>query len=186
MHNIILVIKHEIASTIGKPVFWLTTFVLPVVIMLLSLGAQFISIRAFQDEPALLESQNNDVTPQAIGYIDYADIIHDLPEGVPTDRILEFPDSTAAQKAMDAGQLSHYYIIDTHFMQTGDLTVIDKDFSPLSDISTMNIAVPELGKAFITGAAVSHEEMNRIAGIVRNVEGISHVDTDLSVWIYTL
>ena len=54
------------------------------------------------------------------------------------------------------------------------------------DISTLNIAVPELGKAHITGAAVSQEEMNRIAEIVRNVNGISHVDADLSVWIYTL
>lgn len=54
------------------------------------------------------------------------------------------------------------------------------------DISTLNIVVPELGNAFINGAAVSQEEMTRIAGIVRNVEGISHVDTDLSVWIYTL
>ena len=54
------------------------------------------------------------------------------------------------------------------------------------DISTLNIAVPELGKAHITGAAVSQEEMNRITEIVRNVNGISHVDVDLSVWIYAL
>ena len=54
------------------------------------------------------------------------------------------------------------------------------------DISTLNIAVPELGKAHITGAAVSQEEMKRIAEIVRNVDGISNVDADLSVWIYAL
>jgi len=54
------------------------------------------------------------------------------------------------------------------------------------DISTLNIAVPEIGKARVTGAAASQDEMNRIAGIVENVDGISHVDTDLSVWIYPL
>ncbi|MGD9353241.1 MAG: cytidylate kinase family protein [Desulfobacterales bacterium] len=54
------------------------------------------------------------------------------------------------------------------------------------DISTLNIAVPEIGRAHITGAAVSQDEMNRIAEIVRNVNGISHVTADLSVWIYPL
>ncbi len=50
MRNIFLVIKHEIACTIGKPVFWLTTFVLPVVLMVFSVGAQFISMQAFMEE----------------------------------------------------------------------------------------------------------------------------------------
>ena len=54
------------------------------------------------------------------------------------------------------------------------------------DISTLNIAVPELGKARITGAVVSREDTNRIVEIVRNVDGISHVDTNLSLWIYTV
>jgi cytidylate kinase len=54
------------------------------------------------------------------------------------------------------------------------------------DISTLNIAVPEIGKANITGVAVSQEEKNRIAEIVKNVNGVSHVNADLSVWIYPL
>ena len=54
------------------------------------------------------------------------------------------------------------------------------------DISTLNIAVPELDKAHITGAAISQEEMERIFEIVRNVNGITHVDVDLAVWIHAL
>ena len=54
------------------------------------------------------------------------------------------------------------------------------------DISTLNISVPEIGRASLTGAAVSQEEKTRIADIVKNVDGISEVHTDLSVWIYPL
>jgi hypothetical protein len=54
------------------------------------------------------------------------------------------------------------------------------------DISTLKIAVPEIGKAEITGAAVSREEKDRIVEIVNNVRGISHVSAELSVWIYPL
>jgi cytidylate kinase len=54
------------------------------------------------------------------------------------------------------------------------------------DISTLKIAVPKNGEAEITGAAVSQEEKDRIVEIVNDVQGISHVRADLSVWIYPL
>jgi cytidylate kinase len=54
------------------------------------------------------------------------------------------------------------------------------------DISTLQVTVPEIGKANLTGMAVSQEEKNRIAEIVKNVHGISHVNADLSVWLYPL
>jgi osmotically-inducible protein OsmY len=54
------------------------------------------------------------------------------------------------------------------------------------DISTLNIAVPEIGEANITGMAASQEEKNRIAEIVKNVNGINKVNANLSVWIYPL
>jgi cytidylate kinase len=54
------------------------------------------------------------------------------------------------------------------------------------DISTLKIAVPKIGEAEITGTAVSQEEKDRIIEIVNSVHGVSHVRTDLSVWIYPL
>jgi cytidylate kinase len=54
------------------------------------------------------------------------------------------------------------------------------------DISTLNVAVSESGTADITGVTVSQEEKNRIPEIVKNVNGISHVNADLSVWVYPL
>ena len=54
------------------------------------------------------------------------------------------------------------------------------------DISTLYIAVPEIGEAKITGMAACQNEKNRIEGIVKNVNGINKVNTSLSVWIYPL
>ncbi len=54
------------------------------------------------------------------------------------------------------------------------------------DISTLQVTVPEFGKAHLIGMAVSQEEKNRIAEIVKNVHGISQVNADLSVWLYPL
>jgi hypothetical protein len=54
------------------------------------------------------------------------------------------------------------------------------------DISTLNVAVSESGTANIYGLAVSEAEKNRIPKIVKKVNGISHVNADLTVWIYSL
>lgn len=54
------------------------------------------------------------------------------------------------------------------------------------DISTLNIVISEMGTADVTGMAVSQEEKSQIPEIVRNVNGVTHVNADLSVWVYTL
>ncbi|MDF1513550.1 MAG: ABC transporter permease [Anaerolineae bacterium] len=140
MHNILHVFKHEITRTLGKPVFWLTTFVLPIVILVFSLGAQFISMRALTEEPEIMgQSSQPAESILAIGYVDYANIIHDIPPGIPSEFIRAYPNETAAQQAIDAGKLSHYYVIEKNYLESGNLLIIDMDFSPLGDISTMDL-----------------------------------------------
>jgi ABC-2 type transport system permease protein len=139
MRNIFNVIKHEITCTIGKPVFWLTTFVLPLVIMVFSLGTQYLSVKAFTEEPDILNQAEGGKPVLAIGYVDQAGLIRAIPEDIPANLIVAYPDTQTAQQAMDAGILSHYYVIDEHFVETGDLLVIAKEFSPLGDITTMDL-----------------------------------------------
>ena len=54
------------------------------------------------------------------------------------------------------------------------------------DISTLQVSVPEVGKANLTGAAVSQEQKDQIPEIVKTVHGITDVETNLSVWISNL
>jgi ABC-2 type transport system permease protein len=139
MRNIFLVIKHEMACTIGKPIFWLTTFVLPLVILALSLGAQYIGVMAFKEEPDILDSSGNARQPLAIGYIDKPDIIHEIPEDIPTEYFHKYSDIETAQKALDAGELSHYYVIENGYIDSGEILVVGQEFSPLGDIPNMNL-----------------------------------------------
>ena len=54
------------------------------------------------------------------------------------------------------------------------------------DISTLDIAVPEIDEADISGVAASQKEKDQIVEIVKSVEGINKVNANLSVWIYPL
>ena len=43
MRNVLLVIKHEILATVGKPTFWLTAFAVPLITFLIMFGSQLLA-----------------------------------------------------------------------------------------------------------------------------------------------
>ncbi|MEZ4642473.1 MAG: hypothetical protein R3E31_06995 [Chloroflexota bacterium] len=56
MRNIFIVLKHEFLTTIRKPL-WVTTFLLPGMIILLNIGTQVVSQDAFSNEDQLIPAQ---------------------------------------------------------------------------------------------------------------------------------
>jgi ABC-2 type transport system permease protein len=150
MRNIWIVIKHEIKVTIGKRSFWLTTFLLPAVIIALSAGSQLLahsSLAEGGDSPfsAKSGSSNNKAD---IGYVDEAGLIKQLPDRiefggsgsslfvVSPDRLRRFSDRASAQAALEAGDLLQYYIVAADFLKTGNLTLVDRNFSLFTSLDS--------------------------------------------------
>lgn len=128
MRNILIVIKNEILTMLGKPSFWVMTFIFPLIILGLNIGTQMIAEKAFEQETAPGETGANGA--QLIGYVDTAGLIETVPtELAPYMRA--FPDQVAAQAALKAGELRQYYVVPADFVETGDLVVVDAEFSPL-------------------------------------------------------
>lgn len=139
MRNIALVIKHEILTTLGKPSFWLTTFVLPALVMAFSFGAQFLSTRVFEETAEEALSGAEGEAPLAIGYVDRANLVEAIPADVPSALLIAFPDEAAAQESLDAGKLREYYIIPEDYVASGELLVVESEFAPLGSISTVDM-----------------------------------------------
>ena len=80
MRNVFLIIKHEISTTLRKRSFWLTTFLLPAVILAMSLGSQALarSSMATGGSNPLLGGFMSAGKP--IGYVDLAGVIEQIPE----------------------------------------------------------------------------------------------------------
>ena len=82
MRNILLVLKHEFLTTITKPSFWVTTFLLPGIILLLNVGTQLVAEDALGDEDVLIPGTDlsqpgtAETAPPIIGYVDNADLHH--------------------------------------------------------------------------------------------------------------
>lgn len=140
MRNTGLVIKHEILTMLGRPSFWLTTFLMPMLIMGFSFGARFMGEQALMEAPEILTTAPAQATEVlAIGYVDYAGLLKALPEGIPASRVRAFPDELAAQAALEDGELSQYYVIPVDYLQTGDLLVVESEFSPLGNLTTVDL-----------------------------------------------
>ncbi|CAG0936373.1 putative protein YhaP [Thermoflexales bacterium] len=141
MRNVFLIIKHEISTTLRKRSFWLTTFLLPAAILALSLGSQVLarsSIAAGGSNPLLGGALSAN---KPIGYVDAAGVIEQIPEPPKSDNPLqatgplqEYSTEAAAQAALDREEISKYYLVPADFIQTGDLLVVDSNFSVFNSL----------------------------------------------------
>ena len=136
MRNVLLVIKHEIVTTLGKRSFWVMTFLFPALIIGLSVGSQILAEKSFEDsEQGFPTGDDAAAETQVIGYVDEAGLITQLPQGVPPEILRAFPDKDAAQAALETGDLSQYYLIPAGFVETGELILVDNEFTPFGSLA---------------------------------------------------
>lgn len=135
MRNVFIIIKHEIKTTLRKRSFWITTFLLPGVIIALSVGSQALSRSSMAQDGSNPLFGNVTSGTADVGYVDQAGVIKQLPDKLPDSvkplkgQLRAYPDQAQAQAALDAGRLSKYYLIPADFIKTGNLILVDSKFS---------------------------------------------------------
>ena len=128
MRNVLVVIKHEILTMLARPSFWIMTFVFPLLILGLNIGMQAVAQDAFEEETALGSAGANGA--QLVGYVDQAGLIETVPSEM-APFLRAFPDQASARADLEAGELRQYYVLPADFIETGNLVVVDAEFSPM-------------------------------------------------------
>ena len=140
MRNIWLVIRHEIVTTLGKPSFWLTTFLLPLVIMGFTVGSQLLVGRMFEaDDDRALLSGESPAQAVTIGYVDHAGLLREFPQGFPRQLLQEFASETEAQAALESGTLQRYYIIPADYIAVGELLSVEPELRPFTRFGSTDV-----------------------------------------------
>ena len=130
MNKTLLVLRHEIITILSRPSFLFALFGIPIIGTLVFIVAGQFN----KGNPAqLLWTQllSSPPTIQTEGYIDQSGIIKTIPDSVPSGLLVAFPDEASAQKALENGEISAYYIIPGDYIQTGEITYIRLDFNPI-------------------------------------------------------
>lgn len=142
MRTILLVIKQEIVTMLGKRSFWIMTFLFPLLIMVLTFGSQFMADRAMADipppatvpRPANAEEAGEpapiwpEFSPSVSGYVDQSGLIQRHPDSVPYELLHPFASETAAHNGLAAGEIDRYYVIPPDYLTSGEIILVQEEF----------------------------------------------------------
>ncbi len=144
MSNVFLIIKHEISTTLSKRSFWLTTFLLPAAILAMSLGSQALARSSMAANGSNPLFSGLMAGPKPVGYVDQAGLVKQIPDQLPADSKMKqdelraYPDQAAAQAALAAKDINKYYVVPADFIKTGNLLVVDSNFSVFNSLDNNN------------------------------------------------
>ncbi|MGA9351052.1 MAG: ABC transporter permease [Anaerolineae bacterium] len=139
MQSIWLVIRHEVVTTLRRPSFWVMTFLMPAVLL------AFVTYGEIRDSGlgsagADKAKETSTTEMPAIGLVDEAGLIAEVPAGFPPDLFLPYPDEATARAALEADEIEQYVHIPADYIASGDVTVYDKDFQILASGENMGAA----------------------------------------------
>lgn len=174
MRNTLLVIKHEILSTLSKPSFWLMTFLFPLLIIGLQVGGQALG-------QSVIEEEASNITPanEPVGYVDEAGLIQTLPGYVPPELLIAFSDEDVAHTAMVGGDISGYYLIPEDFIARGDLILVNRDYNPFKSLMSSDLIQHVVNTNLVGDETLAGLIVNPI-GQVKNVPLAPQGGTDTS------
>lgn len=143
MRNIWLVIKHDIGVTVRQRSFWIFTLLVPALLIGINAYAalqrgELSSTDYGADSRAETSASPTDLA--AIGLVDEAGLIAELPPGFPPDLFVRFPDEAAARAALEAGAVAQYIRLPIDYVATGEITVYDQGFQLFSTGENMGVA----------------------------------------------
>ncbi len=134
MRNILIVLRHEIVTTLSQTSFWVMTFLFPAVVVLLTFGSQWLAQTSGNkpQSPGSGESSSSGVDHR-YSYVDQAGLILKLPSGVTEAMLRRFSDEQSARAAIQAGEIDWYALIPADYLQSGQLVIVQRSFNPLGD-----------------------------------------------------
>jgi ABC-2 type transport system permease protein len=128
MHTLRLVIWHELRSTASKRSFWLMTLLFPLLITAISLGPQLMARRSVESELTAASAAGAGAS-QALGYVDAAGIIRQLPPDLATGSLRPYANEAAASAAVRAGAISGYFLVPADYIRSGHAVLVTPDLS---------------------------------------------------------
>lgn len=131
MNKTVLVLRHEVMTTLRRKSFLFTVFGLPLAAVLV-----FIAVSALQNRETGSGGSGGWNAPggqelQAEGYVDHPGIIQAIPEEY-EDILVAYPDEASAEEALSAGEITAYYVIAEDYVESGDLIYVNPEYNFVS------------------------------------------------------
>ncbi len=136
MRKTFIVLRHEFVTAVGRPSFWLTTVLFPLLILLFSFGPQWMGQKTMEERT--LSDVRDTASGQMLalftkpsGYVDKAGIIEGRPPSMPPGWFIAYEDEDAANADLEAGKIGRYYVIAADYVESGKVLMVTPPLDPL-------------------------------------------------------
>jgi ABC-2 type transport system permease protein len=129
MRRVYLVLRHELLTTLRRPSFLIVVFGIPLLATLIFAGVTIFK-NAFRGSSDLSPEAPRPAELEVEGYIDQAGLISVIPEDIPASHLVAYPDEEQALEALEAGEITGYYIVPEDYVETGELVYVHPNPSP--------------------------------------------------------
>ena len=126
MRKLWLIAREELAVNLGQPAFYLS-LVLMVGIFVAAGAFPRLQDAASSTPLGEVETVLNDsnIINEPIGFVDYAEVIVDMPEE--QQGLILYADEAAAEAALAAGEIDRYYVVAADYLDSGDVQLISNN-----------------------------------------------------------
>lgn len=130
MNKILLVLKHEFATTVRRLSFILTLVLIPLASLVIILAISWLQ-RSEGASPFTSIVAGQPPTTEVQGLVDHSGIVQSIPSDW-EQRLQIFPDEAAAQQALERGEIESFFVVSENYLATGAVDYFRPDFNPLS------------------------------------------------------
>jgi ABC-2 type transport system permease protein len=131
MNKTYLVAKHELVTTLRRRSYLIAALGLPLLAIVIFAVVAAVRNDAQSGGGASPAPADNKPDIKKEGYVDLSGTIQSLPPDIPPDRLVAYPDETAAQQALAADQITTYYLIPKRFIEEGKTYYVYPDSKSL-------------------------------------------------------
>ncbi len=141
MRNIWLVMKHDIGATLRQRSSWIFTFLVPLILLALNVYNIIESGAIDSADSGTSEEESSGLAAlPAIGLVDEANLIAEMPPGFPDGVFVRFPDGDAARAALEDGLVEQYVLLPADYLESGQIEIYDRNFQIMSTGENMGVA----------------------------------------------
>jgi ABC-2 type transport system permease protein len=127
MKKTLLVTRHEFLTTMRRRSYQVMSFGLPLLSVLILFVVTLVRGGSGTDD--LAEDPNVPSELKTEGFVDISGLIEVIPDDLP---LIRFADEAAAQEALEAEEISAFYVIPAEYIQRGEVIYVHADLTPRS------------------------------------------------------
>ena len=129
MKKTLQIMVAEIRVSLRRKTFVLFAIALPLILGIIALTLMVINRSGSEATPEPPAA----VAAASIGFVDESGLISSAPEHAAAGRLVMFTDRVEAQAAQEAGQIDGFYLVDSDYLQTGEITYMTDRYNPFEN-----------------------------------------------------